>query len=94
MMEGWLSRASNEIFCGGSNSSASFFKAVSRKSRSSGEIHLASRGWSRMQNHQTGSQMNGSIPSRMSIVCQPYAPSSQPVSGAEPATASGWQRSQ
>ena len=47
-----------------------------------------------MKNHQIGSQMNGSAPSRISIVCQPYAPSSQPVIGADAATASGWHRFQ
>ena len=30
----------------------------------------------------------------ISIVCQPQPPSSQPVTGADAATASGWQRFQ
>src|SRR6185503_3550705 len=37
----------------------SFFNSVSIKSRSSAEIHFASRGWSRMQNHQIGSHRKG-----------------------------------
>ena len=36
--------------------------------------------------------MNGSAPSKISMVFQPYAPSSQPVTGAEATTASGWHR--
>ena len=47
-----------------------------------------------MKNHQTGSQMNGSAPSKISMVCQPYAPSNQPVTGAEATTANGWHRFQ
>ena len=47
-----------------------------------------------MKNHQMGSQRNGSAPSRISMACQPYAPSSQPVNGADAATASGWHKFQ
>ena len=47
-----------------------------------------------MKSHQTGSQTKGSAPSKISMVCQPYAPSSQPVTGADTTTASGWHRFQ
>ncbi len=47
-----------------------------------------------MKIHQIGSQTNGSAPSRINMVRQPYAPSSQPVTGAEATTASGWHKFQ
>src|SRR5882672_9132020 len=87
-------RFQNGIFTGGSSSAASRSSVVSKKVFSSAEIHLASRGRSAMKNHQMGNQMNGSAPSRINMVCQPYAPSNQPVIGAEEATASGWHKFQ
>src|SRR5947207_14123069 len=47
-----------------------------------------------MKNHQMGNQRKGRAPSIMIISLQPYAPNNHPVSGADPATASGWQRHQ
>src|ERR1035437_8365464 len=87
-------RCQNGIFPAGSNFAASRCSVVSKKFFSSAEIHLASRGWSLMKNHQIGSQTNGSAPSKIYMVCQPYAPSSQPVNGAEATTASGWHKFQ
>ena len=88
------SRRQKGIFTGGSSCAASRSSVVSKKFFSSAEIHFASRGRSLMKNHQIGSQTNGSAPSRISMVRQPYAPSSQPVTGAEATTASGWHKFQ
>ena len=64
-------RSQTETGFNGSSSAASRSRVVSKYSRSSFEIHFASRGWSLIKNHQMGSQMNGNMPSKMSIVCQP-----------------------